>query len=750
MTVAPRTDLLDAALKYARDWYVFPVDREKHPLTDHGFKDASQNEQQIRRWWREHPNVNIGIACGASGIVVVDLDLDVEKGLDGPAEWAKLTAGHDPIRTAEASTPRGGRHLYFTVPDQCEIRNSASKLAKGIDVRGIGGYIVVPPSSTSDGVYEWTTRPEEGIANLPGWLCERLIKPERPPTPPPGPEREDRDLGPYIAAAVAAEVEAVRAAVDGTRNTTLNTSAFSLAGLIEHGLPEDRILSELLAAAVSAGLSEREARLTIASGIEAGRKNPRTNPEYRMEGKTAPNAGEGAITGTLDEIKATRLTELASAHRLKQHHGRDLRHASGRGWLHWDGKRWEPSDKGVERLAHDIGRHVRGETVGIKDPDIAKAYFQHAKSIERAEGIRSILSIAKSLDGIDADHIEFDSDPWSLNCENGTIDLKTGELRPHRREDYITKIVPVEYDLAATCPRWKRFLHEIYEGDADLIPYVEWLVGYSITGLTTHDLFGIFHGTGANGKTTLLSTTQRIFGDGYSQQLDPEDLLQQKYGRHSTGIAQLRGARLVISQETGESRRLNEPLIKGLTGGDKVRARLICQDSFEFFPTLKLILCTNHKPIIRDTSAGLWRRVRLIPFNRSFTGDDRDPNLRENLWAERRGILTWAVRAASRTAVEPTLPDKVKVATEGYRVEQDILVAFLSECCELTPHGTVEKGVLYRRYDAWTGGKCESQRAFGDRIRARGFDEYRGHGGSRQWLGISLTCNDLQQQGDAG
>ena len=473
-----------------------------------------------------------------------------------------------------------------------------------------------------------------------------------------------------------------------------------MAGLIPYGLTEDSILSELLPAALSTGLPEREARATIASGIRGGREHPRQIPEGREDRKPTGNPGESAITGTVDEIKATRLTELASAHRLKQHHGLDLRRATGRGWLHWNCKRWEPSDKGVERLAHAVGRHVRTEAVTIREPEIAKAYFSHAKSIERAEGIRAILSIAKSLDGIDADHIEFDTAPWLLNCENGTIDLKTGELRPHRREDYITKIVPVEYDPAATCLRWLRFLKEIYEGDADLIAYVEWLIGYSITGLTAHDLFGIFHGAGANGNSTLLSTFQRILGDGYSQQLDPEDLLQQKYGRHSTGIAQLRGARLVISQETGESRRLNEPLIKGLTGGDKVRARLICQDGFEFFPTLKLILCTNHKPIIRDTSTGLWRRVRLIPFNRSFTGYDGDPNLRENLWTECRGILTWAVRAASRAAIEPTLPDKVKVATEGYRVEQDIIEAFLNECCELTPQGIVEKGVLYRRYDA--------------------------------------------------
>jgi len=741
MATTVKIDLLSVALEYAADlnWRVFPVDKDKHPLTTHGFKDATQSITKIRGWWSSWPSANIGVACGTSRLVVIDLD--VKNGVDGIASWQKLCEGHEPIHTAEASTPSGGKHIYFEAPDMAEIGCSVGELAPGIDVRADGGYIILPPSKTDAGVYKWILPPVDWIEPLPGWLCEMLARPDPPPAPPPMPVRDDRDLTAYLQAAIAGEVEAVRHAGNGTRNQTLNASAYSLAGLIHHGLTEDRIVSELLAAAVSAGLPESEARKTIASGVGAGRDHPRQIPEGRA-GKTAQ------ITGTIDEIKATRLTELASAHRFKVHHGRDVRHTSSMGWLFWNGKRWEPSAKGVERLTHDIGHRVRNEAVGIREPEIAKAFFQHAKSLERAEGIRAILSIAKSFDGIDADHIDFDSDPWLLNCLNGTVDLRTGELREARREDYITKIAESEYDPSATCPRWDRFLDEVFSHDTDLISYVGWLMGYAGTGLTQHDLFAIFHGTGANGKTTLLRTMQRILGDGYTQQLDPEDLLQQKYGRHSTGIAALRGARLVVAQESGESRKLNEPLIKSLTGGDKIRARLIGQDGFEFFPTLKLILSTNHRPTIRDTSNGLWRRVRLIPFNRSFTGDERDLCLRDTLWGERRGIFAWAAQNARHAAAEPPIPDMVKAATESYRVEQDTLSAFLNECCDLSPHAYVEKGALYRRYEAWTGGKCEAQRAFGARLQGRGFDEHRGTGGKRQWVGISLLCNDLQESSD--
>ena len=468
-------------------------------------------------------------------------------------------------------------------------------------------------------------------------------------------------------------------------------------------------------------------------------------PQWKPDESTPRAETPATVTGTLDELKATELTELATANRLKQHHGQDLRHAKGYGYLHWTGRVWAVSEKGAARLAYGMGKIIRQEAAKHKDPDVAKAFFQHARSIERSEGTRAILSIAKALPGIDGDDIEWDFDPWLLNCLNGTVDLRTGEFREHRREDYLTKIVPVPYVPKATAPRWGRFLQEIFQGDRDVVDYFAWLCGYALTGNVNHDLFVIAWGSGLNGKTTAISTLQRVWGEDYSQQIDAEELLQQKYGRHSTGIAALRGARLVVAQESGESRRLNEALVKGLSGGDKVRARFIGMDGFEFFPCLKLVIVTNHKPVIKDDSLGLWRRVRLIPFERTFQPDERDPELRNTLQLEREGILSWAVQHATRAATEPTLPAKVRVATEAYRGEQDTLGQFIAECCAVAKDLSVEKGRLYRVYTEWTSGRCDSHMMFTAKLRARGFDEFRDRAGNRCWIGISLTGNDLHE-----
>ncbi len=271
---------IDAALRYAETfgWSLFPCDREKKPLTDHGFKDATSDPSVIRELWKKDPGGNVATACGQSGIVVVDLDC--KHGVDGIEAWAALSEDHDEIMTAESRTPSGGRHLFFLAPDIAEIRNSAGKIAPGVDVRADGGYIVLPPSQTDAGGYEWIHPPEDGIAPLPAWLCELLAKPDPKPLPP-STSKQDRDLSHYIETAITNEVETVRAAGNGTRNQALNTSAFSLAGLIHCGLTEDRIVSELLRAAIDAGLPEREARQTIQSGIRAGREHPRDIPEGR-------------------------------------------------------------------------------------------------------------------------------------------------------------------------------------------------------------------------------------------------------------------------------------------------------------------------------------------------------------------------------------------------------------------------------------------------------------------------------------
>jgi putative DNA primase/helicase len=383
---------------------------------------------------------------------------------------------------------------------------------------------------------------------------------------------------------------------------------------------------------------------------------------------------------------------------------------------------------------------VRNEAKDIRDPEVAREYFRFAKRLETAMCIDAVLKLARALRGIDADGETFDAPPWLLNCPNGTVDLSTGRLRLHRREDFLTKLCPTPYKPGTPCPRWQQFLREVFDGDDDLISYVQWLSGYSLTGSTEHQVFAILYGSGANGKSTFIGALHRALGSDYATNLDPETLLAQHTPRHSTDLAALHGARLATAHETADGRRLNESLIKQLTGGDRIRARFVCQDSFEFSPQLKLWLCTNHRPTIRDDTHGMWRRVRLISFRVQFDGTKCDPSLARSLAEEASGILAWAVEGAKRCAAygEPALPSAVRAATENYRAELDTLAEFLDTETEMWEHASVRKNALYQAYSNSLNGRCENQRAFAERMRAKGFCEGRDKDGRLIWRGLRL------------
>jgi putative DNA primase/helicase len=390
---------------------------------------------------------------------------------------------------------------------------------------------------------------------------------------------------------------------------------------------------------------------------------------------------------------------------------------------------------------HHVCATVRQEAARHRDDTtLAKAYAAFVRRIESAAGRDGVLAQAKALPTFSTRKrgVRFDADPWSLNTESGEVDLRTGELGPHRRESYNTKILQTGYDPNAKCPNFERFLTQIFDGDTDLIDYALWAMGYTATGTTDHDCFFVLHGEGSNGKSTLTRVLLEVLGP-YAQQLDPEAVLTQRFARHSCELAQLDGARLALAQETGDGRKLNLPLIKGLTGGDKLRARHLYRESFEFAPKIKLWLSTNARPQIDDDSHGAWRRVRLLPFNRRFEGVDCDPGLEQKLLTERAGVLALLVRQAVRVHQqgEPTLPEAVRAAVADYRAECDDVVEFLEEHTVRNADIQVLKGALHKAYSA--AGGTRSQREFSRRLLSMGFREGRKpHDGRATWLGLGL------------
>jgi putative DNA primase/helicase len=458
-----------------------------------------------------------------------------------------------------------------------------------------------------------------------------------------------------------------------------------------------------------------------------------------------PDRPEAQMTRRLeavgpDRVRELRMTDYGNALRLVRDHGRDLRHVAGLGWLAWDGRRWRRDVDGeVIRRAKQTVVGLFEEAVAAMDGELAN----WARKSAAEPRLRAMASLAESELPVVASVDEFDRDPWLLTCANGTIDLRSGELREHRREDLLTRMTSVVYDPNAACPTWAAFLRTIFDGDEELIGFMQRAVGYSLAGLSVEHVLLFLYGLGANGKTTFLRALLRLAGE-LAIQAEPDLLLVRHGETHPTGVADLFGVRVAVCVEIDEGRRLAESLVKQLTGGDKLRARRMRMDFFEFDPTHTVWVAANHKPVVRGTDNAIWRRIKLVPFVVTIAPERQDPELPDKLAAELPGILTWAVRGAIAYRRHGlAAPAAVEAATAGYRAEQDVLGAFFADRCILDPAAKAKASDLYREYVAWAEETRErplAQRDFGLRLADRGLANRKGGKGTRWWHGIGLLA----------
>lgn len=455
-----------------------------------------------------------------------------------------------------------------------------------------------------------------------------------------------------------------------------------------------------------------------------------------------------------DSYYARNLTDTGNAERFVNTFGDILKYCYERKkWLIWTGQVWEwDNGSQVMNMAKDVARNIYAEAAKEDDDKKREQIAKHAHLSESEARRKAMLELAQSEIGIPVDIKDLDSNHWIINCLNGTVNLKTGELRPHNSRDLLTIMLPFNYEPAAKCDLWLKFLNRVMDNKQELIRYLQKAIGYSLTGDTREQCLFFLYGLGRNGKSTFIGILRKLMGTyGHKTTTDLFMTKDRSGMGPNEGLADLQGKRFVVASEIEDGRRLAVVLIKEMTGGESIRADRKYEHQFEFQPTHKIWLCGNHKPVITDTTYAIWRRFKLIPFTVTISDTECDPDLAMKLEKEITGIFSWAVRGCLEWQKEGLgETQEVRQATEAYRVEQDVLGEFMEDKCFLKPSVFVPKSELYQVYKKWTEDNNQpiiSQRNFRGKIMERGITEGRDTSGNiRIWWGITLKGKEQVEQ----
>lgn len=659
----------------------------KHPYgkhVPHGVSDATDDPDIIQSWFSAG-SLNLGIATGStSGLFALDQDdrdgghLSVE---DKEEQFGALP------KTLVQRTGNG-KHFLFKIPAGVDVRNSQKFIAPGIDIRGTGGYIVAAPSIHESGrQYEFIGVSEFDrslIADAPDWLIEMVA--EKPKT--------------------------TRMGISEYDDLASHASAFRIPNQIRDGEGRESFLLRYAGHLRAKGIDQPEIESTLLA-FNQERIIPSLDEEIvldrarRFEGEQA--TGSTAISNvspiepTPGDIENGRMFAARYRGKFKYVY-------SAKKWLGWDSQRWAWCEAGealaaAKEIADMLLDH---STEAFKanpiDPNV-KRMMAHAMKTRDERRLHSMLALAQSEPDMGIANLGLlDTDPWLLNVQNGVVDLRTGLLLAHDPKMLHTKICNTYYRQEANCPQWKKFLTEIFCNDADLIAYIKRALGYSLTGLVTEEVMFFMFGFGANGKSVFINTIILILAD-YAMTA-PASMLALKRnddkGRASPEMARMVGARFAVANETQSSDRLDEQLVKILVSRERIAARPLYGDYFEFLPTHALWVRGNHKPIVTGDDHGIWRRIQLIPFMRTFSQEEIDPHLEEKLAGEADGILTWLVEGClewQQHGLNP--PTAVLNASNQYRKESDVLGQWIEDECDTDPSFRCLERTVYGAYSNW-------------------------------------------------
>jgi len=688
----------------------------KHPLIKGGTKmaNASSDPIKIREWWTQWPNANIAVALGeGSGMVVVDLDIGEET--DGAIElaaWAEAN-GVDVPETLAAETGSGGRHLFYQFPGG--IKNATNWLMC-VDIKSDGGYVLVAPSThVSGGIYRWLNQ------QPPAMLAEPLLGHLR------GARSKVKSSASDGSPAPAYDYrEACRTGPPkGARDHFFNSRAFELRKMDWSYADAEAELKRHLAEAEQPPGDEWQWG-NVKSKLDRvwAEVEPDPLPDWNPNVVTGPN--EAALKPPPD----TKDTDVGNAKRFAVENRDDVRFASQLDWLVWDGTKW---------ATDELGRHrelAKATVAGIftfaarQAGEDRERWLNWAKASESRQRIEAMVTLSRTDPLLVASVHDFDKDPMLLSVENGTIDLRTGDLREHRREDMITRRSRVDFDVDATSAIFQNYLNSVTQGDTDLQAYLQRAAGYTLTGLTVEEVFFMIYGPKGSGKSTFVDGMQTILGD-LAMTTQADTLVHMRGSQAPKDeLASMLGARMVATVEIEEGQRFAEALVKQLTGGDKIAARQLYKTRFEFTPTFKLWIATNHAPRAYDDA--LWRRIKRVPFPVEVPKHQQDMRIKSMMKDPTsevaKAFLAWAVRGCmiwQQSGLGTCLV--VEEDTMEYREEQDKFGSFLEERIELEdPAATATSRDLYAAYASWceeNGERPMTSTSFGLKLKERGFSK---------------------------
>lgn len=674
----------------------------KHPAIGQWPIRATTSVDQVHEWWQQWPRHNVGIATGTESNLLV-LDVDGAEGRASIADGRSIPEG------PAVSTGRidGGTHHYLQCPEDLNARNFAG-LVPGLDARANGGYVIAAGSLHASGHrYRWTTPPNGNPLPEPSqWLVDMLK-----------------------AANTRAPLAPGAKIPKGQRDETLTRIAGAMR---RQGSSADAILAALRV-------------------VNRDQCDPPLNDDSLEKVATSigrrPPAGD-LITASLDD--------LGNGERFaRMNYDLAMWLEEEERWITWDGRRWARGDLAVSRLARDTARayQLAAATLPTSATD-RDAHIAHAARLQRNEALVNMVKWARADMAVKLKLL--DQHPWLLNCSNGTVDLRTGKLKPHDPTDLLTQIIEVAYDPAAKCPVWDGFISRAMKDRPATLGYLQRMAGIMLTGDVSVKFLPIIWGLKDTGKSVLTNTLRRLLNE-YAQVMSEATLAHQQRkaagGEASPDLARLVGIRLAVTSETGSDFRLNEGRIKAWTGRTPVTARHLHGHQFDFEPTHKILIETNNRPIISGGDEATWGRVQLIPFTEVIPKPEQDEELEEKLAGEFPGILTWAVRGCLEwQASGLKVPADVQAATEQYQETMDPLQDFFEARCQVGPDHAVSRTDLWEAYLEWAkqhDGYPLGKQRFNALLEAKGFEAFRDsqNKNARSWRGIGCRRNVKGESG---